>query len=160
MPNPSESYAVTTQDISIGDFALKLRTLKNKQQYYDPAGVAENMGISSANWSLFGVLWQSAIVLANCMESMNLERNTVLELGCGIALPGMIACKRGGNITVSDYHPLAQSFLDKNVELNRLDAIKYATGDWRKPITQIGSPDTRKLAHPLTRVNLPPYWGY
>lgn len=138
MPVPSESYEIATQDIAIGKIDLEIRTLKNKQQYYDPAGLAESIGISSATWSLFGVIWQSAVVLANRIEGMNLESINVLELGCGIALPGMIAAKRGGNITVSDYHPLAESFLAQNIILNHLPTIKYVTGDWRKPITRMG----------------------
>ncbi len=138
MSSHSESFDVVTNEITVGNLIFNIRTLKDKQQYYDPAGLAENIGISSATWPLFGVLWPSALVLANKVDGMQLDNVRVLELGCGIALPGMVASTKGGDITVSDYHPLAESFLNKNIALNNLDHIHYAKGDWRKPITLLG----------------------
>ena len=134
----SKVYDVVTQKILVGENTFVLDTLKDKQQYYDPAGTAEALGISSATWSLFGVIWQSGLVLANIVDSMSIKDRSILELGCGIALPGMVASSKGADVTVSDYHPLAKPFLLKNVEVNGLKAIKYVTGDWRRPITQIG----------------------
>ncbi len=43
---------------------LLIRSLLDRQQYADPLGVAERLGISSAAWPLFGLLWPSGARLA------------------------------------------------------------------------------------------------
>jgi len=51
------------QTIEFGDNDIHLRTLKDKQQFSDKDKKAEDLGISSATWSLFGVVWPSSEVL-------------------------------------------------------------------------------------------------
>lgn len=36
---------------------LIIRSLQDRQQYADPLGDADRLGISSATWPLFGLLW-------------------------------------------------------------------------------------------------------
>ena len=43
---------------------LIIRSLLDREQFYDPLGEAEGLGISSAAWPLFGLLWPSAEHLA------------------------------------------------------------------------------------------------
>jgi predicted nicotinamide N-methyase len=137
--NSSENpYEVRTQFLTIGELALTVRTLKDQNQYYDPVGLAEKIGITQSSWSSFGVIWQSAVILAELIASMPLEKLRILELGCGVALPSLVASKKGANVHVSDYHPLAEQFLEKNTVLNNLGPISYFRGDWRNPITQLG----------------------
>lgn len=141
MSNIDPSYEVTSESIQIGETTYQINTLKNLRQYFDPHGVAEKIGISSASWPLFGVLWQSSVILANLIDTSSVSDIKILEVGCGIGLPSIVAAQKGANITVSDYHPLAETFLNKNAELNNLPRIKYVHGDWRKPITQFGKFD-------------------
>jgi len=46
---------------------LHIRSLLDKQQFYDPENAALALGISSAFWSLFGLLWPSGSKLAERM---------------------------------------------------------------------------------------------
>jgi len=46
-------------------------------------------------------LWPSAIELAHVVARWDLAGRRVLELGCGLALPGIAAALRGGRVTVS-----------------------------------------------------------
>ena len=55
------------QTIEIGDNDIHLRTLKDKQQFSDQDNKAENIGISSATWSLFGVI---LIVLKDYIDKL------------------------------------------------------------------------------------------
>lgn len=127
------SYEVKFEQISIANSDYQIRSLKDRQQYFDPMGYAENVGISSATWPLFGVVWPSAVILARVLAAMTLDKLEVLEVGAGIALPSLVACRMGAHSTVSDYHPLARAFLLKNTELNSLPEIAYLNGDWRAP---------------------------
>ncbi|MES2189093.1 MAG: methyltransferase domain-containing protein [Pseudomonadota bacterium] len=111
---------------------LQIRSLLDRQQFHDPDGDAESQGISSAAWPLFGMLWPSGHVLANVMQTYELEGKRILELGCGLALASLVIHRRGGNITASDCHPLTAAFLLENLKLNHLPAMKYQAGNWSR----------------------------
>ena len=53
------------QTVEFGDIDVHLCTLRNNQEFYDPTGIAEKLGISSASWPIFGIVWPSSLVLAN-----------------------------------------------------------------------------------------------
>ena len=110
---------------------LLIRSLLNKQQFYDPDDAALALGISSAFWSLFGLLWPSGSRLAERIALRPVDVNErILELGCGLALSSLVGHRRGANITASDCHPLAGAFLRENLRLNHLSAMDYRHGHW------------------------------
>ncbi len=110
---------------------LLIRSLLDRQQYSDPHGEAERQGISSAAWPLFGLLWPSGAQLAARMARRPVcRRETILELGCGLALASLVSHRKGANVTASDCHPLAESFLEENLRLNNLPPMKYLHGHW------------------------------
>ena len=47
-----------------GAAPLQMRSLLDQQQFSDPLGAAERLGISSAAWPMFGMLWPSGAHLA------------------------------------------------------------------------------------------------
>ena len=113
---------------------LLIRSLLDRQQYSDPEGTAERLGISSAAWPIFGQLWPSALQLASRLAARPLiPGERVLELGCGLALASLVAHRRGVNVTASDKHPLAAQFLAHNLSLNALPPMAYRHGDWAPP---------------------------
>ncbi|QEY58688.1 SAM-dependent methyltransferase [Pseudomonas sp. C27(2019)] len=128
----SPHYFTKTETIIIdGANDLIIRSLLDRQQYYDPTGAAERLGICSASWSLFGMLWPSSIHLASALalRPVNADEH-ILEIGCGLALASLVAHRRGANITASDRHPKAKSFLQENLRLNKLDKLPFRHGQW------------------------------
>lgn len=111
---------------------IELRSLLNRQQFDDPHGEAEALGITSSTWPIFGLLWPSGRVLADVMLTCKIEGRRVLEIGCGLALASLVVHRRGGNITASDCHPLAPAFLAENLRLNHLPVMKYQVGHWSR----------------------------
>ncbi len=107
-----------------------MRTLADLQQFDDPEGVAAAAGVSSAQWSLFGVLWPVGLVLARHVETLDLDGARVLELGCGLGLPSLVAARGGATVTATDIHPLAGEFLEHNARENNVDGLHFQQQDW------------------------------
>lgn len=129
------------QTITIGEHDIHLRTLMNRNQFHDPDGEAEAAGIYEGYWSLFGVVWNAARVLAELMNREDIEGKRILEMGCGIALPSLLLHKRGADITATDYHPEAGAFLADNVELNELPPLPWVQADWALESPELGQFD-------------------
>jgi predicted nicotinamide N-methyase len=132
-PSPLPGYRTKHERIPIaGARDLLIRSLLDRQQYADPFGDAERAGISSALWPLFGLLWPSGSHLAARMAQRPVAAGErILEVGCGLALASLVAHRRGADVTASDCHPLAASFLAHNLRLNALAPMKYRHGHWQ-----------------------------
>jgi predicted nicotinamide N-methyase len=110
---------------------LQIRSLLDRQQFADPDGIALRLGISSAAWPLFGLLWPSGHELAGRMATRVVTAGErILELGCGLALASLVAHRRGADVTASDCHPMADAFLRQNLRLNGLPPLPYRHGHW------------------------------
>lgn len=116
--------------ITINQFNYLITSLKDNQQFDDQDTEARDLGISSATWPLFGIVWPTSIVMALQVYSLALKGKRVLEIGCGIGLCSIVLHRMGIDITASDYHPRTQGFLNKNTRDNGLSPIKYQTGNW------------------------------
>ena len=125
-------YDIKVESHAIGGAAnLQVRSLLDCQQFADPAGAAEALGISSAQWPLFGLVWPSGLHLAAAMAIHPLpDGERILEIGCGLALASLVCHRRGAEVTASDVHPLAGAFLLENLRLNDLTPMRYCHGDW------------------------------
>jgi len=131
-PSPAPGYETKLETVRGSGADLQMRSLLDRQQYFDPLGEAERAGISSAAWPLFGMLWPSGRMLAHVMQSFDLEGKHILELGCGLGLASLVVQRRGGDITASDKHPLAGEFMRQNALLNLLPLMKYRSADWAR----------------------------
>ncbi len=129
-------YATQHQRIAVAGVPdLIIRSLLDRQQFSDPQGAAERLGIGSAQWSLFGLLWPSALQLAARLAARALRPGErILEMGCGLALASLVGHRRGAVVTASDKHPLAALFLAHNLRLNGLPPLAYRHGEWALPV--------------------------
>ncbi len=119
------------QTIEFDNVDIHIRSLRDKQQFSDPLGEAEALGISSAQWSLFGVVWDSSRLLAHEMENFDIRGKRILEVGCGIALSSLLLNSRHADITATDYHPEAGAFLAENTRLNHAKTIPFLRTNWK-----------------------------
>lgn len=132
-----KSIELKYESIFINKIEYLIQSLKDRQQFFDTDHQAEALGISSATWPLFGVVWPSSRILANTVCVMELAGKRVLEIGCGIALSSIVLHDMGIDITASDYHPLAKEFLDANILANNMLPIKYYAGNWETENPQL-----------------------
>ncbi len=118
------------QTIEFEETDIHVCGLRDKQEFSDPLGEAKALGISSAQWSLFGVVWDSSQVLAFHMEHFEINDKRILEVGCGLGLSSLLLNARGADITATDYHPEVGRFLNRNARLNGGAEIPFLRLDW------------------------------
>lgn len=134
----SVGYQTKQQQIAVvGVDDLTIRSLLDRQQFHDPLGSAGRLGVSSASWPLFGLLWPSGAQLAARLAAHPVRAGErILEIGCGLGLASLVGHRRGADVTASDCHPLAGSFLVENLRLNALAPMKYRHGHWSASAAQ------------------------
>jgi predicted nicotinamide N-methyase len=131
-PTMLPGYLTKQEQIAVSGVAdVSIRSLLDRNQFFDPVDEALDLGISSATWPLFGLLWPSGAHLAAriALRPVNASEH-ILEIGCGLALASLVAHRRGADITASDCHPLAAGFLQRNLRLNHLLPMPYVHGQW------------------------------
>lgn len=118
------------QTVEFEQFDIHFRALRDRQQYDDEHGEADDLGISTASWPLFGMIWPSGEVLAKLMASYDIDSRRVLEMGCGIGLASLVLNEREADISATDIHPRAGDFLQHNTQLNNGKHIPFFRTSW------------------------------
>lgn len=77
-------------------------------------------------------MWAAGRALAENVVARSLRGATVLELGCGLALPSFAAALAGGRVTASDWSADALSAVSANAARNGL-SVETVVLDWFAP---------------------------
>jgi predicted nicotinamide N-methyase len=80
-----------------------------------------------------GVLWEAGIGLGQYLSTYDVKNKSVLEIGCGLALPSFVVTRAGGNIIATDFHADVPLFLSVNQTKNNL-SFNYRVMNWRDEI--------------------------
>lgn len=126
------------QTLAIGIEDFHLCSLRDVQQCPDISDYIASLGISSATWPLFGVLWRAEELLSQLMMTEPVSDKRVLELGCGLALASLYLKRQGFDITATDLNPYANDFLSFNSVLNDIAPIKFEQAGWSDDQTSLG----------------------
>src|SRR3954449_12144843 len=81
----------------------------------------------------YGVsLWPSAIALSHeiATRAEAFRGRSVLELGAGVGLPGIVAATLGGRVVQTDKDELSLHLCKRNGERNGVEGIAYRLADW------------------------------
>ena len=108
-----------------GAVRLELETLVDLDRAVDALPDAPTDEVAARRLDLcpyFGVVWPSARAVALELAGRGdaLAGRRVLELGCGLALPSLVAARLGARVTATDAHPDVGLFLERNLALNGL----------------------------------------
>ncbi|HZT16728.1 MAG TPA: class I SAM-dependent methyltransferase [Gaiellaceae bacterium] len=76
-------------------------------------------------------LWPAALALAGALPD-DLAGRRVVELGCGLGVPSLVAAARGAQVTAVDWADEAVELLRENACRNRL-RLRVERRDWREP---------------------------
>jgi predicted nicotinamide N-methyase len=135
--SPLVNYDTFISVEKIGSFPLHLHSLKDMDKAlddicraYDPTTPEEEELLLNL-CPYFGIVWPAARGLATFMSERKSQftKKKGIEVGCGLALPAILAAKIGAQMQASDFHPDVGDWVTKNAELNhaRIDYVKW---DW------------------------------
>jgi predicted nicotinamide N-methyase len=97
----------------------------------DWAELRHQEGAEGRTAPYWAIAWPSGIALADALADRDLTGLRVLELGCGLAVPSLVAARRGASVVATDGSPDAVVFAAHNLALNDLEG-EVAQADWRE----------------------------
>ena len=80
-------------------------------------------------WS---VLWRSGVALARQLAATRLAGLRVVELGCGLGVPSLVAARGGAAVLATDACAEALELVERNARENGLD-VTTACVNWNAP---------------------------
>jgi len=86
-------------------------------------------------------VWESAIVLAEEIARLDGRGLALLELGCGLGLPSLVAVRAGFAVTATDYEEAALEGVVYNAAKNGLGGVTTRVLDWRNAPPDVGTFD-------------------
>src|SRR5688572_26767017 len=99
-------------DVEAGDESIRIIAPRDWEQLRHEEGAA---GRTIPYW---GRVWVSSVALAETLATTQLSGARVLELGCGLGIPSIIAARRGATVLATDGSPDAVVFAAHNLALN------------------------------------------
>ncbi|HLD99628.1 MAG TPA: methyltransferase domain-containing protein [Bdellovibrionota bacterium] len=143
---PPVPHVLTIRPIQIAGIDLRIECLKDLEQtidqLFDVLQAGGDPSLLEEFCPYFGVIWPSALALAEAVAERDslIRGSEVLEIGCGLAIPSLVASRLGARVTATDFHPLVSEFLNRNVALNQIRNLNYLRIDWRNETKQAELP--------------------
>ena len=81
-------------------------------------------------------LWPTGVALAETVAELDLRGSRVVELGCGLALPSIVAALAGAEALATDWAPDALTLARENGARNGVD-VQTLEIDWAEPDTLV-----------------------
>jgi predicted nicotinamide N-methyase len=78
------------------------------------------------------VLWRSGLALAHELAGASLAGSRVVELGCGLAVPSLVAARAGATVLATDEDDEALPLVERNARENGT-SVETACVDWANP---------------------------
>jgi predicted nicotinamide N-methyase len=121
---PEPLLDIEREDIDAGDETVTIIRPSDWAELRHQEGAE---GRSAPYWA---IPWPSGVKLGRALAERDLSGLRVLELGCGLAIPSIVAARRGGQVTATDGSPDAVAFAAHNLALNDVEG-EVALSDWR-----------------------------
>jgi predicted nicotinamide N-methyase len=134
-PLTALQYEISSYSAQISGQTLELTVLSDVERSIDQVFQwLESTGREASEIErlapYFGAVWPSALALTEYLlqESRipSLVGTRFLELGCGLAIPAMMAARLGAKVTAMDNHPDVPRFLKANVQKNEPCHLQFA----------------------------------
>ena len=124
---------LAAEDVDAGGEQMRIIAPRDWEQLRHEEGGA---GRTVPYWAR---VWPSALALADALTGRGLSGTRVLELGCGLGIPSIVAARHGADVFATDQSTDAVVFAAHNIALNDAEA-QVALVDWRasQPLLERG----------------------
>jgi predicted nicotinamide N-methyase len=113
-----------SEELRIGDVELTLVRPREPEALLDEKAFAEDEFMP-----YWAELWPAGLALAHALPE-RLDGVRVVELGCGLGVPSLVAAARGADVTAVDWAAEAVGLLRENATRNDL-TVAAVHADWR-----------------------------
>ena len=128
------SFDVVREEVSVGALRLPLARPRSAEELIDEDDYARDERLP-----YWAELWPSAHVLAAELEGRALSGVRVVELGCGVGLPSIVAALRGAEVLATDWYADALGFVGANAEAAGA-RVAGRLLDWNDPPADLVAP--------------------
>lgn len=111
-------------DVTIDDDTISLWQVGDLERHVDRHALLA--GDDPAEPPYWAHLWSGARVLASAVPC---GASTAIELGCGLALPGLMAARRGARVVCVDRDPVPLAFVRASAIANGFDGVHQVAAD-------------------------------
>ncbi|RMF25236.1 MAG: methyltransferase domain-containing protein [Bacteroidetes bacterium] len=137
LPPLPEKYRLERLRLDIGRRRVLLDQVANQEELLDEliAKGENHPDVLDDRLPYWADLWHSALALSRFLvqEGEVVRGEAVVELGCGLGLPGIVAGLEGGAVCFTDYLPEALALARHNWALNCTGPARFQLLDWRSP---------------------------
>lgn len=113
---PSPAYEAEPFAVELGARRLTLFRVKDLERHVDRAALLRDDTAEPPYWAH---LWTGALSLARYVDArVQVRDRSVLDLGCGLGLTGIVAARNGGLVTFADKETAACTFALTNARAN------------------------------------------
>ena len=116
---------MVVERIAVAELTLELERPDSPEALIDEETFAEDEFLP-----YWAELWPSGIALAETIAPLPLAGSRVVELGCGLGLPSLVAAARGAVVVATDWAADAISLLARNAARNAVE-LNAVVADWR-----------------------------
>jgi predicted nicotinamide N-methyase len=130
-PTRIAGHPATLVEFSHADVSLSLYQVARLEDLVDRAALLREDAVPDPPY--WAHLWIGARALARDLaESADLAGRRVLDLGCGLGLPGLVAAARGASVVFADYEPAALEFVRASAARNGFRAVRCVAIDFTR----------------------------
>ena len=124
-------------DYFFGKISVKIAQIENPELLFDELlkKDAQSPDITDEQIPYWAEIWPSSIALSEYIAANPglVKGKKIIELGCGLSMPGIVAGKFGAEVLLTDYLKEAIDFAEYNWSLNFDHPAKTQLLDWRNP---------------------------
>jgi predicted nicotinamide N-methyase len=127
-------YDLFLDAVDVGGRSFSMYRVRNTNALIDALS-ADDLS-DDDRFPYWAQLWESSVALADwCLSTPMLSGANVLELGCGLGLPGIAAAAVGATVTMTDFDAdalcCAQLNVIRNLSPIQQSRVKVGILDWR-----------------------------
>jgi ETFB lysine methyltransferase len=127
-------FPVRSFDLPVGSATVRITTAKDIEDLIN--GISDAEFRKDERLPYWADVWHSAVALGDFLlqHPVLVRRREVLEIGCGLGVPGIIAASLGATVTFSDNDETALLAAELNLQTTLPDVVaSFASLDFRTP---------------------------